>query len=232
MNMRNRSFQPEMLDGVDIPFEDIRQNMVELETVNKLLGGHSINKKAIGYLMGKKNELVIYEIGSGGGDNLAAINNWAKRRGINVSCTGIDVNISCVRFASDRYPDIRFICNDYREHIFDQKPDIIFSSLFCHHFKDEDLIEQLHWMRHNCSLGFFINDLHRNIVAYHSIRLLSLLFSKSYLLKNDAPLSVARGFLREEWENLLKCAGINSAEIRWHWAFRWLVTFKHDNEPN
>ena len=51
--------------------------------------------------------------------------------------------------------------------------------------------------------GFFINDLHRHPLAYHSIRILTSLFSKSYLVKNDAPLSVLRGFKKKELEDLL-----------------------------
>jgi len=42
MNFRTRSNQPELLDGNDIPFEDIRRNMRELDIINSWLGGHAI----------------------------------------------------------------------------------------------------------------------------------------------------------------------------------------------
>jgi hypothetical protein len=110
---------------------------------------------------------------------------------------------------------------------FTDKPDIIFSSLFCHHFTEAALVEQLQWMQQNAATGFFINDLHRHRLAYHSIRLLTRLFSRSYLVKNDAPLSVARGFKKQEWRRLLAQAGLTTARVQWQWAFRYLVTFKH-----
>jgi hypothetical protein len=102
-------------------------------------------------------------------------------------------------------------------------PHIIFSSLFCHHFGEDDLVEQLRWMREQSSIGFFINDLHRHVLAYQSIRLLVSLFSRSYLVKNDAPLSVLRGFRRAEWKEVLHRAGIGHYTLKWKWAFRWLL---------
>ena len=103
------------------------------------------------------------------------------------------------------------------------KPDIIFASLFCHHFTDEELIKMMAWMKANSTLGFFINDLHRHPVAYHFIKLTSRLFSSSYLVKNDAPLSVLRGFKKQDWQNILQKAGIRNYTIEWKWAFRYLV---------
>jgi hypothetical protein len=60
-------------------------------------------------------------------------------------------------------------------------------------------------------------------MAWQSIRLLTGWFSSSYLVKNDAPLSVLRGFHRGEWQRLLRQAGIGAYSLRWKWAFRWLI---------
>ncbi|MDB5252932.1 MAG: methyltransferase protein, partial [Flaviaesturariibacter sp.] len=85
-------------------------------------------------------------------------------------------------------------------------------------------VAQLQWLRENCCRGFFINDLHRHPLAYHSIRLLTRAFSRSYLVKNDAPLSVLRGFSRSDWLRVLGRARISPVGIQWKWAFRWLIT--------
>jgi hypothetical protein len=82
-------------------------------------------------------------------------------------------------------------------------------------------------MDENSTTGFFINDLQRNIIAYHSIRVLTRLFSNSYLVKNDAPLSVARGLLKKEWAKIFEGAGINQFEIHRQWAFRYLIIYRH-----
>lgn len=144
---------------------------------------------------------------------------------MNLTITGIDINTECINAAKKLSWDspARFIVSDYKKVEFQSKPDIIYSSLFCHHFKDAELVSMFRWMRLNSRLGFFINDLHRNRVAYHAIRLLTRLFSRSYLVKHDAPVSVLRGFKKNELKDLLKKAGISNYTIQWKWAFRWLV---------
>ena len=79
-------------------------------------------------------------------------------------------------------------------------------------------------MKANTQIGFFINDLQRHFLAYYSIKILSRVFSKSYLVKNDATLSVLRGFNKMELKHLLEQAGIKGFEVKWKWAFRWVVT--------
>lgn len=221
MNLSKRSYKKELLDQEDIPFEDIKQNLKELNTINTLLGGHNITLTGIKKLLPQtEKEIHIVEIGCGGGDNLAYLQKKLKG---NLKYTGIDLKASCIQYAQQNYPTINFIESDYRDAQFEQKPDIIFSSLFCHHFTDEQLIEQFNWLRQNCNIGFVINDLQRNSIAYYSIKLLTKLFSKSYLVKNDAPLSVARGFHQQELSTLLRKANIRNFDLMWKWAFRYLV---------
>jgi 2-polyprenyl-3-methyl-5-hydroxy-6-metoxy-1,4-benzoquinol methylase len=222
MSFQQRSYEKELLDGSGIPFEEIRLNMQELNTINHLLGGHSITLKGIRKLVQGNKTLTVCEIGCGGGDNLAVIYKWAVREGIDIKCIGIDINSECTKFARLQFPNGEFITGDYRQIRLKEIPDIIFSSLFCHHFTNEELIDQLAWMNSNSGIGFFINDLHRHWFAYYSIRLLTAIFSRSRLVKNDAPLSVKRGFTRLEWLHLFKQSGITEADIRWNWAFRWL----------
>lgn len=231
--MKQRSYQKELLDRDDIPFEDIKRNMQELDFINRNLGGHEITLDGIVAIIQKQvsfHHLQIVEIGCGGGDNLAAIKQWAAHVHLPVRLSGIDINPDCIHFAREQPKNagIDFFCSDYRDFQFEQKPDIIFSSLFCHHFHEKELVEMLDWMRQHCTLGFFINDLHRHFLAYYSIKMLTWLFSKSYLVKNDAPLSVKRGFKRKEWEDLFEKAGIASYNCHWRWAFRWLIVYTHD----
>ncbi len=223
-----RSDKKELLDGNSIPHEDVVQNMQELNTINTLLGGHSITLAGFKKLVGDRNEISIVEIGCGGGDNIRVIENYCKKINVNYLLTGIDINPDIISFASAQNINLHIICSDYRKVVFEQKPDIIFSSLFCHHFSEHELIEQLRWMEVNSSVGFFINDLHRHWLAYYSIQFLTNLFSKSYLVKNDAPLSVARGFRISEWKSLFQKTGINNYSIQWKWAFRYLITVKHE----
>lgn len=229
-SFKQRSCQKELLDSNNIPFEDIKRNMQELDFINRKLGGHAITLDGIVALIKDKMifnlKLKVVEIGCGGGDNLRAIRNWAERIHLPVHLTGIDINPQCIAYAKrqKRNRGIEFILSDYKDVLFEQKPDILFSSLFCHHFSEKELVFMLQWMQQNSRLGFFINDLHRHWLAYYSIKILTTFFSKSYLVKNDAPLSVQRGFKRKEWNAIFKEAGIYNFNCKWRWAFRWLLS--------
>lgn len=228
VSFKQRSYQKELLDRPDIPFADIKKNMEELDFINRHLGGHQITLAGLKKLIPPgKRALHVVEIGCGGGNNLRVVKQWCERTSVQACLTGIDINPECIAFARQQAlnRNIDFICSDYSHVQFEQKPDVIFSSLFCHHFEDGDLKRMMQWMDQNSAIGFFINDLHRHPIAYLSIALLTRLFSKSYLVKNDAPLSVKRGFSKKDWQKIFSGTGI-SHTIEWKWAFRWLVTAK------
>ena len=241
IDYKNRSLKKEILDQKNIPFEDIVLNMKELEFINSHLGGHSITVQGFKRLIKNNKHVSVCEIGCGGGDNLKAIDKFCKRNRVICSFTGIDINKECIAFAKENMEpwlvsssqpwlasspttNIKFMVSDYKDIKFTkEKPDVIFSSLFCHHFSEIELVQMLHWMKMNSRLGFFINDLHRHPVAYHFIKIATKIFSKSYLVKNDAPLSVLRGFKENEWKTIFEKAGIRNYSIRWKWAFRYLI---------
>jgi SAM-dependent methyltransferase len=227
LNFSTRSLQKELLDADNIPSDDLALNMKELNIINTYLGGHAITLHGFKKLVGKRITVSVLEIGCGGGDNLKAIENYCKKNDILIELIGIDISQYILAYAIAQNNNLQTICNDYKHVILHSKPDIIFSSLFCHHFSDEELITQLQWMHSNANLGFFINDLHRHAVAYYTIKIITRIFSSSYLVKHDAPLSVARGFTKIEWESLCKKAHLTISSIQWKWAFRHLILFQH-----
>lgn len=227
-NFKERSPQLELLDRDDIPFNDIQRNMKELDTINTLLGGHAITIAGLKLLLDyadTKQPIHIVEIGCGGGDNLRVIRDWCLQNQVEVILMGVDINPHCIAYAQSRKENkgIEFICSDYQLVVFKRQPHIIFSSLFCHHFNNAQLVQLLQWCSAQASIGHFINDLQRHWLAYRSIQLLTSVFSKSYLVKNDAPLSVLRGFHKNEWIEILVAADIAHYTIQWKWAFRWLI---------
>ncbi len=234
INLAKRSYKKELLDDDNIPFADIKQNMKELNAVNTYLGGHNITISGLKKILQQYDSsqpVTICEIGCGGGDNLNAIEKWCTKKNILVTFIGIDIKPECINFAQQQYPllQCRWIISDYKDVAFrNDKPGIIFSSLFCHHFNDEALVFMLQWMKREAVKGFFINDLHRHWLAYYAIKNITLIFSKSYLVKNDAPLSVARGFKKSEWGEMIKQAGIKNYSINWKWAFRHLIVYTNE----
>lgn len=226
INLRHRSCQKELMDGDDISFDAMSQTLKELNIINTRLGGHAITIKGLRQFINHREAITVCEIGCGGGDNLFAIYNYCLKKNIKTDFIGIDMNAECIAFAKQQYPQLpcQWICSDYAVVNFDNhRPDIIFSSLFCHHFADDQLVHMLKWLQLHSRKGFFINDLQRHWLAYYLIKYITRFFSRSYLIKNDACLSVARSFTKKDWQLLFKKAGIDEFKISWNWAFRWLI---------
>jgi SAM-dependent methyltransferase len=226
-----RSFEAELLDAPDIPRELLFQNLRELDTVNRLLGGHAITLAGIKRLVTDKNKMYrILDIGCGGGDAMKKIAAWAKTNGFHVELTGVDMNpdaIAYMREFCQEYEQIKGVVSDYRDFLQNRSDtDIIHCSLFCHHLDDNELGELLNYMHRYARIGFVINDLHRHWFAYYSIKFLTRLLNGSKLVKNDAPLSVLRGFKRTELNDRLKRADVMNYSVKWKWAFRYLILHK------
>jgi len=220
--LENRSLQKELLDAAGIPAADLFQNLRELDRINTLLGGYNITFSALKKVVQPDQGYILIDIGCGGGDTLKHIAKWRQRKKMDVQLIGIDLKPECIEYATRQQTaqGIQFICDDYRN-MFLHVPqiDIIHACLFCHHLDEGQLIELIHFALDR-KIILLINDLERNTFAYFAIKILTALFSKSYLVKNDAPLSVARGFTKKEWITLLKKAGATHFSVRNKWAFR------------
>jgi 2-polyprenyl-3-methyl-5-hydroxy-6-metoxy-1,4-benzoquinol methylase len=224
---KNRSYQKELLDETDIETSLLFQNLKELAFINSYLGGHSISIKAIQYLVTNQSKTdTIIDIGCGGGDSIKAIANWAKNNNEQIQLTGIDLKQDCIDYATTnciQFPEIKFTCDDFRN-AFNQphKIDVVHAALFCHHFTENELVGFIQLCNTHKAI-FIINDLERNPIAYYAIKILTHLFSKSPLVKNDAPLSVLKGFKKTEWKAILERANSKNYVLKNRWAFRHLL---------
>jgi 2-polyprenyl-3-methyl-5-hydroxy-6-metoxy-1,4-benzoquinol methylase len=228
---RTRSYKKELMDDLTLSSADLKQNLEELRLVNQYLGGNLVLQIGLNRLksqgfFNKNRVYTVLDIGAGGGDNLVVIAKWFKKNNIQVQLTGLDANAFMVDFAKDfckAYPNIQFI----QKNIFDAdfqhlSFDISTCSLFCHHFTNEELLAIFKNIQTMTTGHFIINDLHRHPLAYGGIWFLVHLLNGSYLIKNDAPLSVLRGFRRNELRQLVEQVW-GKTKVTWIWAFRWLV---------
>jgi 2-polyprenyl-3-methyl-5-hydroxy-6-metoxy-1,4-benzoquinol methylase len=218
---------PELMDQNDIPAEHLFQNYRELHKVNKWLGGYLITLHGLAKLVNENRQYSILDVGCGGGDMLNEISIWGKRENLQMKLTGIDLSEAAIQYSQKNFQKIDWVQQDVFDHLKSGiRYDVIMSTLFMHHFTAEKIVELLKLMFKSSTTGILINDLQRHPVAYESIRWLTHFFSKSYLVKHDAPMSVLRGFRKEEWKSIFESAGILSYEIQWQWAFRYLIVIK------
>ena len=224
-----RSEEKELMDDLDCSGLELEQTLRELKTINRWLGGNHVTTDGLAKIMQRHphRSYRIADIGCGGGDMIGIMANWAKSQNIHVDFVGIDGNRNIIALAKTRLKeraDIRWkVQNVFDPDFSKEKVDLITCTLFTHHFTDQELITLIRAFRRKARVGIVINDLHRHWFAFHSIRLLTRVFSKSPMVQHDASLSVLRSFTKADLEGILRAAGIESFEIRWFWAFRWQI---------
>jgi ubiquinone/menaquinone biosynthesis C-methylase UbiE len=223
-----RSSGIEIMDDLNCKGEVVNQTLRELEFINRTLGGNQITVSGVSSLAEKKSSeiLEVVDLGCGGGDMLLLLAKDLEEKKIKTKFVGIDANPNIIEYAKQhvKKPNISFsTVNILSKEFQSQTFDIGVATLFFHHFTSNQLSDALKKLYAQARIGIIINDLHRHPLAYYSIRLLTTLFSKSTMVRFDAPLSVLRGFSKKELEEILDKAGINNYELSWHWAFRWKV---------
>ena len=218
------------MDDLDCKGEVVDQTLRELDIINHWLGGNAVTISGLKNLLSEvdsKKNISIVDLGCGIGEMLKLIARQAKHEGRLLKLIGIDANPNITAFAekySREFNNIHFeALNIFSKEFQQRKFDIVLATLFFHHFDDPQLIAFFKQLKSQARIGIVINDIHRHSLAYHSIRLLTKFFSKSAMVKFDAPLSVLRAFKRDELINILKRAGIENYSLKWRWAFRWQV---------
>jgi SAM-dependent methyltransferase len=195
------------MDG-DCSYEDFRDCLRSLETVNRWLLGYRPTLTWLDRLPhGLPSPVHIVDVGSGGGDLLRRIAGWARRRSIAVHLTGIDLNPYAARAAAESTPKefgIEWVTGDALEYRPKKPVDIVVSSLLAHHLEDEEIVTLLRWMETTVQVGWFINDLER---SEWSSRMFGWV-RWHWLVRHDGPVSFRRAFRKEDWVRILTAAEV------------------------
>lgn len=227
-----RSDDIEIMDDLNCSGEVVYQTLRELETINELLGGNYVTINGIAQLIDHApgRPVTVTDLGCGGGDILKLIRKWSIKKKVDLVLTGIDANPNITGYAAAHTPaslNISYEAVDiFSEEFRKRKFDIVLGTLFFHHFTTEQLISFFKQIKHQVSTGIVVNDIHRHWFAFYSIKWLTGIFSKSAMVKFDAPLSVLRSFRKDELKEILDQAGITDYTIRWMWAFRWQIVVR------
>jgi SAM-dependent methyltransferase len=205
------------MDG-DCSYEDFRDCLRSLQHVNRLFLGYRPTLAWLDRLpQGSHTTAQILDVGSGGGDLLRRIAHWAKRRGVAVRLTGIDLNLYAARAAEEFTPKelgITFATGDAMGYRPEKPIDIVVSSLMAHHLEDEEIVALLRWMEATAKAGWFINDLER--VTWAS-RMFGWMPWHRFV-RHDGPVSFRRAFREQDWVRLLAAANIPRDEVTLqHW---------------
>jgi ubiquinone/menaquinone biosynthesis C-methylase UbiE len=238
-----RSRDRELIDDHEPQGEDLRRMLDELGVINHRLGGIGSSLAAVDAILREESTarpgnredadspragVSILDVGCGGGEFPRAFQRrHGRRNGFGVMA-GCDRSIATCRMAAARGATATagapFIAADgFFLPLRARSCEIAHCSLFLHHFQEDEIGRLLREMLRVARLGVLVNDLHRSRLAEAGIRLLTGAFSRSPFIRNDAPLSVRRGFLADEIVRIWEEQGLPRPVIRWRWAFRYLI---------
>lgn len=229
LNLRERSFEPELMDSTSISFNEFHHCLQNLEIINKLTLGYRPTLQWLRTILSVMQHKTIHilDVGSGGGDMLRQIDKMAKQNNYNINFIGVDMNPWSKKSAEKMHPISTIRYETSNIFTFDTKNsvEIIICALFTHHLNDEEIIKFLRWIDDKATVGWFINDLHRHFLPYYFIKMTTKIFNRNRLIRHDAPLSVARSFTFADWRRLLNKANVKGkVQLKWFFPFRLCVS--------
>jgi len=237
-----RTDQDELMDDFTIQDERLTDALEQLRPINQLLGGYATTMEIIAPFLRAKSRshpnqtIRILDLGTGIGDFPEYIVRWAAAQSpvINVEVVAIDANPVTVDYArsalqkrlpSNLQSKIKVEVADALALPYDDGEfDIAIAAMFLHHFAHENAVQIVRSMQRVSKQGILINDLHRHPFAYYGIYALTRLLPAVDMVRNDAPLSVLRGFKSPELKSIAESAGLSNFSLKWRYAFRWVLS--------
>lgn len=224
-----RHYTPEIMDDFSITDHRLEIALNELDIINIFLGGNTTSSRGFREIFRfiPANRIIsVLDIGAGN----SGVFNMVTMHHKDYKITSLDINKKSCKLIQESKPEYDVICADAINMPFKKNSfDIVHSSLFMHHFSENEIIHLFRNFNAVTRYGIIINDLQRSVFALAGIKLLTKLFSRSEMVKNDGPLSVKRAFRKNELMQLIRKAGFSSFSLRWHWAFRWLAVIKKEH---
>jgi len=231
-----RKNTPEIIDGNEYTVHEYLQWLKQLSVVNHLTQSCRFTVQNIEQLLKTTKTtqaITLLDLGCGGGDTIIEILRWNHKKKYPLRVMGLDNNPHCLDFLNKRLKQenltAELILGDGLEFIKTHQVDIVINSLFTHHLNDTQIVALLAFMSNHVNLGFVINDLHRHWLPYLMVWAGSRLAGGNRLLKYDGPISVTRGFKKQEWLDYCTKANIplKKIAISWHWSFRYSILYNN-----
>lgn len=221
-----RIYVEEMLDAGVGTDEDVAQNLADLRRINRFLGGTRVVLGALSTSLRNSSQggLSLLDVGTGSADIPGAVAAWCRDRGLKPMIVGLDLSERNIRVSRNHLgisEQVQLIQADSLKLPFlDRSFQFVTASLFLHHFEEADVVRLLADFSRVASRAVIVNDLLRNLVPYYFSRVTGPILARSFLTRNDGPISVLRGFTADELRHLAERAGLKRCEVRRVFPYR------------
>lgn len=231
-----RAAGAERMDEPDQDPAELGRSLVDLQHVNRWLGGYRVILHHVGALVARhpRPSYRVLDVATGSADIPLKVAAWARARGVRMQVVATDNHPTTLDFArrnASGDADVRVEPADaLRLPYEDDAFDIAVCSTALHHFDARaDLLRVLGEMHRVARIGGIINDLRRSRPAYAGARLLAMTFWRRHpVTAHDGPLSVRRAFTRAELAELARAAGLPNPRAHRHEPFRVALTWERE----
>jgi|TARA_B110000438_G_C15810124_1_gene649235 SAM-dependent methyltransferase len=222
-----RNLRDELLDLDEAPYEEVQDSLQDVAKVNRYLSGYRVLLQHVEpFLRSHKanHPFRVLDAATGSADQPMALVELARRIGVPIQITAIDINAKMLKLAQEEvahYPEIQLVqCDILRLPFRDDEFDLAVNSLSLHHFSWDKAVKILRTIYKAGRLGMVVNDLHRSRIAHTTIFILTRIFTRNRLTRYDAPVSVMNAFTPKEFCELAQQAEIDPYEIHRHFPYR------------
>lgn len=210
-----RRFDSELMDEPGLPSDEVADAYRVLRRVNRQLGNlQSIRRE---WRLFRRElplavaPLTVLDVGSGSGDVPAFFQRLLEAEHVSPTVLALDHDPTAVALAAREVPN-GAVCGDaLRLPFADRSIDLVTAVKFAHHFHGAGLARLLAEMTRVARRRVIVLDIRRHWLAYWGFVAWSRVFTRNRLVRADGPLSVLRGFTREELADL----AAPLTEMRW-----------------
>jgi 2-polyprenyl-3-methyl-5-hydroxy-6-metoxy-1,4-benzoquinol methylase len=152
----------------------------------------------------------VLDVGTGGADIPMALVRWARKKGISLRVTALELVPEIAAFAKEAtrsYPEITVLDQNLWDLPKELTFDYLTASLFLHHIPISLRVETLSALDRRARQGLVVSDLHRTPMSYWGVAISSWIWGDS-VVRHDGPLSVRRSFRVVELATLAQQAGV------------------------
>jgi 2-polyprenyl-3-methyl-5-hydroxy-6-metoxy-1,4-benzoquinol methylase len=232
LDLSRRDRQPELMDDPALAESLHRQALRGLERVNRISGIASLLWRTIRPLCRRHPDrpLRVFDVGCGGGDISVGVWKKAQRAGCPIQIGGCDISPKALRMSTERAraagAEAEYVSVDILNDPLPRGWDVMYCSLFLHHFDETQGERLLQNMAQNSERMVLVNDLIRDRLGYFLCWWGVRLLTRSPIVHVDGPLSVRAGFQPDEVLSMAARAGMPGARITRHWPQRLLLKWE------
>lgn len=237
-SIRQRDLQDEVMDDPDLDEHRHFDALRGLARLNWWSASGQILWRPIERLSREKQlrSIRVLDVATGGGDLPIWLWKKSQRSGIDLKITGLDVSERAVGFAADlaqkAAAEVQFERRNVLADALPEGYDVVISSLFLHHLKEDDAVQLIRSMAKGAEQLFLINDLLRHRRAWLLANVASKTFTRSEVVHSDAVQSVKAAFSWEEIQGIARRSEVPSIRISRKWPFRFLLEGSTDRQSS